>query len=289
MKTLQNTELNIVEVITKILDNEMSEKEKFAEISKELGKNMNLNVKVDIVNKRIRNNFFNEHKYIYDHLDESNIYNIYVDKKKWFYKTYGLKAFDDVQLNQLEQFWEDDIVDLIETFVTENYFADYELVTELLNMELSKIKERYPEFYDTLMSIIEADIEDMDFYDTVFWDILREIYDIHYPDEVFNEFEILAYWTIYYEPDIFDENIAWEVGLFPFEYDGLTLLALGGCGMDLSPRLDAYQALTVGSVPARSKFLESPDYAKYVVGEETFNKVMKAITIEEPLVKINVY
>ena len=287
MKTLQNTELNIVEVITKILDNEMSEKEKFAEISKELGKNMNLNVEVDIINKRTRNNFFNKHKNIYNQFDVSNINNIHVDKKTWFYKAYGLKAFDDVQLNQLEEFWEDDIFDLIETFDTENYFADYEF--ELLNMELSEIKERYPEFYDTLMSIIEADIEDMDFYDLVFWDILREIYGIHYPDEVFNEFEILAYWTIYYEPDIFDENIAWEVGLFPFEYDGLALLALGGCGMDLSPKLDAYQALTDGSIPARSEFLKNPNYAKYVVGEETFNKVMKAITMEEPLVKINVY
>ena len=43
---------------------------------------------------------------------------------------------------------------------------------------------------------------------------------------------------------IFDKEIALECGLTPFKYSELNLLALSGYGMDLSPRLDAYQVLT---------------------------------------------
>jgi hypothetical protein len=56
--------------------------------------------------------------------------------------------------------------------------------------------------------------------------------------------EALSMWPTYFEPLIFNEQIAVECGLTPFSYycenydRELQLLALSGCGMDLSPKLD---------------------------------------------------
>jgi hypothetical protein len=108
-------------------------------------------------------------------------------------------------------------------------------------------------------------------------DELTIAFGIEYPDEEFNEIEALAYWTIYFSPDNWDEETAWRVGLFPFEFDDENYLALGGCGMDLSPKLDAYQALVDGTIPSSSRFRDDCSYAKYVVGEELYNEVMEAI------------
>ena len=104
-------------------------------------------------------------------------------------------------------------------------------------------------------------------------------FDIQYPNETFNELEALSYWTIYFQPRIENEELAWKLNLIPFWFDDTFYLALGGCGMDLSPKLDAYQALTDGTVPSSSMFRNNRDheYAKHVVGEETFNKVLETI------------
>lgn len=97
--------------------------------------------------------------------------------------------------------------------------------------------------------------------------------------------EDLGYWTRYFEPKVFSVDIAKECRLIPFSFedtDGNTydLLALGGCGMDLSPKLDAYQALALGSIDPSSKLLRDLSYARYVVGEETCNKALEAIKID---------
>lgn len=106
-------------------------------------------------------------------------------------------------------------------------------------------------------------------------------------DEELNNlfWEGLSYKTVYFKPLEYNEEIAFECGLIPFKYCGeekeLELLALGGVGMDLSPRLDAYQALTDGTIDKGSKLFSEKRYFQQVVGKELTEKVLKAICKEE--------
>jgi hypothetical protein len=99
-----------------------------------------------------------------------------------------------------------------------------------------------------------------------------------------NIFEPLGYWTTYFEPYYFNEEIAYKCNLTPFRYvrdhEDRELLALGGCGMDLSPKLDAYQAMIDGTIDRNSTLLRYPetDYFSYVVGEENTKEAIKCIT-----------
>lgn len=105
-----------------------------------------------------------------------------------------------------------------------------------------------------------------------------------------SEMESLSYWTIYFEPLRFDAEIAERCRLTPFLYNSdnreYELLALGGCGMDLSPKLDAYQALTLGTIPGDSMFIRQYDYAVHVVGPELAEEVMATVTRKTPEVTI---
>lgn len=96
--------------------------------------------------------------------------------------------------------------------------------------------------------------------------------------------ETLLYWATYYRPEHFNEEIAYKCGLFPFravmdknDY-AYTYLALTGCGMDLSPCLDAHQALVDGTIDPSSKYFTEPSYFQHVVGKEIMAEVTKAIT-----------
>ncbi len=102
-----------------------------------------------------------------------------------------------------------------------------------------------------------------------------------------NGFESLAYWTIYWSPQIEDVELALKCGLVPFKYDGEFLLALGGCGMDLSPKLDAYMGLAWGQISKDSQLFRQKDYFEYVVGKSTTEEVLKEIKLNEPKVKIS--
>ncbi len=78
-------------------------------------------------------------------------------------------------------------------------------------------------------------------------------------------FENLAYWTLYFAPEFEEVETALKCGLTPFRfYDedagDVFFLALSGSGMDLSPKLDAYQALTSGTIDPGSKLFRQPDY-----------------------------
>ena len=98
-------------------------------------------------------------------------------------------------------------------------------------------------------------------------------------DELF--WDALSHWTIYFEPLVFDKETALKCGLTPFTYKGKNLLALSGCGMDLSPRLDAYQALSHKTIDRNSRLFftanRSDKYFEYVVGKELAEEVLKAI------------
>jgi hypothetical protein len=95
--------------------------------------------------------------------------------------------------------------------------------------------------------------------------------------------QALGCWPVYFEPLIFNEAVALECGLTPFIYKGINMLALSGCGMDLSPRLDAYQALTHNTIDQHSRFFSSANeydkYFEYVVGEGVAKKVLQAISL----------
>jgi hypothetical protein len=93
-------------------------------------------------------------------------------------------------------------------------------------------------------------------------------------------FEDLAYWTVYFEPQVKDVDAALRAGLVPFEYMGTFYLALGAAGMKLSPKLDVYQALTYGSVPGNSKLFDQEQYFEHVVGEELTAEVKERINQE---------
>ena len=98
-------------------------------------------------------------------------------------------------------------------------------------------------------------------------------------DQLF--WDALSHWTMYFEPLVFDKETALKCGLTPFTYKGKKLLALSGSGMDLSPRLDAYQALSHKTIDRNSRLFftanRSDKYFEYVVGKELAEEVLKAI------------
>ena len=99
----------------------------------------------------------------------------------------------------------------------------------------------------------------------------------------------LPYWTIYFEPMHFDIDTALKCGLIPFTYGDLELLALGGCGMDLSPKLDAYQSFKDNTLPSDSKIIRGVEdsYFAYVVGKQTTKEVIESARLEKPIVHIS--
>jgi len=243
--------------------------------------NNNIKAHVEVRNIRIRDNFYSTNDNIYDLISERPD-DIWVDKKKWLLREYELNT--DFKIGDVP-FIYDEVVDwevdckLIKKDSNElvgNEGNDYELAEEQFeDLTLDELSEMYPEHYPYLIERINDAIEEADYWDLEPY--LSELFGIDYPEEELNELEALGCWTVYFKPAIWDEDIAWECGLFPFYYEGEGYLALGGCGMDLSPRLDAYQALVDGSIPSGSNFIRQPDYAKYVVGEKLFNKVMEKI------------
>lgn len=103
------------------------------------------------------------------------------------------------------------------------------------------------------------------------------------------------YWNYawkYYDDDI-DVELAQQLGLVVIDVregnnvDGGTYLTLNGCGMDLSPKLIAYQALQFGYIDSQyvSKLRTKNDreYFKYVVGENNYKQVIEKLGLSELL------
>ena len=83
-------------------------------------------------------------------------------------------------------------------------------------------------------------------------------------------------------PREYDEVIAFKCGLIPFgtineKNTGNSYLILEESNIDLSPRLDAYQALTSGTINENSKLFKDRIYFEQVVGVELTNEVLAAI------------
>jgi hypothetical protein len=157
--------------------------------------------------------------------------------------------------------------------------SDDDDYTSLDDMTLQEIQDKYPDFYAYFINVLDGLTEEnLDVYNDG-----STVFDCNYVDEVINSetYERLAYWTIYFEPDYKDVDIATQVGLTPFEYDGTFYLALGGCGMDLSPKLDAYVALVYGRIPKDSLFFSDRSYFEYVVGKHAYDSIIKKCKLEK--------
>ena len=88
--------------------------------------------------------------------------------------------------------------------------------------------------------------------------------------------------TSYYKPLIFDSLVALKCNLFPFQWQGKGLLATSSCITYLpgtiSPRLDAYQALTNNTIDENSYLFSDFDCFQSVIGKELTEKVLQAIS-----------
>ena len=153
-----------------------------------------------------------------------------------------------------------------------------DLQYQLAQMTMGQLRQQYPSLYDRLAEAIWDFVRDTDWSDLLDGDLLAEVFGVEAPDDEFS-MDALSYWTVYFSTPSgeIDQEKAFRCGLIPFTYKDRTYVALGGAGMDLSPKLDAYQALVVGSIPSDSQFLRQPDYARSVVGDELFEEVMAAI------------
>lgn len=94
-----------------------------------------------------------------------------------------------------------------------------------------------------------------------------------------------VYWNIVwcYNGEI-NHDVANDVGLGVLEHQGNEYVFLLGCGMDLTPKLIAYQALALGYVDeSYLSYFEGYQlkYTQHVMGKSIFNKVIKALGIEK--------
>jgi hypothetical protein len=139
------------------------------------------------------------------------------------------------------------------------FFRQHKIETNRLDACIDDIS------YDfALLSKYYADeIEDEDNEDRI-----REIVEENF-------FEALSYWSIYFEPLVFNEKTALECALIPFVFEDTKLLALGCCGMDLTPKLDAYQLLTCGIIDKKSKYFRKREQAYFerVVGSSLYKQI----------------
>lgn len=142
---------------------------------------------------------------------------------------YGKEAMDFLVQELVERKLTDEVggvsVTIEEANFCDGFFDENEEIWDALQNDPDCVS--FPE------AAIEEEIvnikDDYDEEDTVDEDEVR--YDAQHNLE-----EALAYWTVYFCPMSDDVDVALRVGLTPFYYEDDFYLALGGCGMDLSPR-----------------------------------------------------
>jgi hypothetical protein len=113
-----------------------------------------------------------------------------------------------------------------------------------------------------------------------FLDYVQDKYEEEYYDAKHSLEESCLMYNWVYEPRIYDEAIADLCDLIPFEIqnrdEDLQLLSFGGCGMDFTYKLEAYQLLADGSYDERSNFAEKGiAYFEYYYGKDS--EVVKEI------------
>lgn len=100
--------------------------------------------------------------------------------------------------------------------------------------------------------------------------------------------DILSMWTTYYELPQVDVEKSKRCKLVPFSYGNLYFLAFGGGGQDLSPRLDAYQALVDCTIDPSSQILKPlmRQYCEFIIGKDLYQEVLDIVTLTNPCVLI---
>lgn len=161
----------------------------------------------------------------------------------------------------------------------EYYIDEYVPLAEFF--EEDELKEDFDLEIDTLVTLLDNDVmtenELLDYLDNrnfSVYDFCDNEKIIYMKDEYIEN--VLMYNTVY-SPYKEDEDIAIEVGLPFFYFKDEFFLALGTIGMDMSPKLDAYQFLTSNSLPSSSQWYNelNQEYFRYVVGSEVYNKMKK--------------
>lgn len=194
-----------------------------------------------------------------------------------------------------------EFVELTEgTLLDESEREDLDAVVEYMhdNWTLQMFQDAFPEVSKALLKDIDKKLDECadGHSDDEFETMVSNLYGADV-DEIRSELhgnamEGLAFWTVYFEPPYMDRDIATQCELIAFTYErpdntDLELLALGGCGMDLSPKLDAYQALLSNTLPADSKLIRDPGYSEYVLGEKTYNAALKSAAYDRPRLVIS--
>jgi len=163
----------------------------------------------------------------------------------------------------------------IEAFYTKHYLPNYNLndgETEIYIPDFI-LEENLKDGYDIKIKY------NTNKYDS-FLDYVQDKYDVlYYEAKELLEEDCLMY-NYVYEPRIYDEEIAHLCNLIPFEIqtedEDLQLLSFGGCGMDFTYKLEAYQLLADGSYDEHSYFAEKGiAYFEYYYGKDS--EVVKEI------------
>jgi len=83
-------------------------------------------------------------------------------------------------------------------------------------------------------------------------------------------------WDLYFEPLIFDEEVAIKCALIPFSFAGLKLLSSTKHRVYFNCRIDAYEVLTCGRMNKDSSYFKENErpYFRYIVGEDLYQKIV---------------
>ena len=163
----------------------------------------------------------------------------------------------------------------IKPFYNKHYLPNYNLNDEETEVVIPDfiLEENLREDYDIKLKY------NTNKYDS-FLDYVQDKYEEEYYDAKHSLEESCLMYNWAYEPRIYDEAIADLCDLIPFkitkDYDNIQLLSFGGCGMDMTYKLEAYQLLTDHSYDERSNFAEKGiAYFEYYYGKDS--EVVKEI------------
>lgn len=232
-----------------------------------------LSIQASIEEYRIRDNFFEKDETIYHEMDK--------------------QYFSDVDFP--DEVIAQEMKDILTSNITEEYIKSIEVdpdnledITiifseEKIREKIKKVKEETGEELTREEAIEELTEEIFQKYNIDIDEIKTQARD--------SLIESLCYWSVYFQPPSYYEGCveeALEVGLIPFYYENAFFIALGGAGMDLSPKLDAYQALIDGTLPSNSLFFRDRKYFEYIVGKEVTKKVEEKAKLDKPKIHINI-
>ena len=146
-------------------------------------------------------------------------------------------------------------------FFTTKYISQDKINMEIDNIEWNReLHREYSIDEDNLTELSEDEIDERvreDFYQDAFiYNYYRQVDKYDYDEEDAYKCKLVPF--ILYDED---ENIE------------IHLLALGGCGMDLSPKLDAYFFLQTGKMDPASTYFRDKDNFKSLVSDEIFNAI----------------